>query len=115
MCWDGDLHQEAVEKLLTWHAESMGRMIELSASSNLPKNLFGLLKALTENFCKAYIKTWLETCQSQLLSQDQKFEPDLRALTVIKLVDLAMNLWQRYLNNFFMTLSSSSVTVRREL
>ncbi|KAI8448122.1 hypothetical protein BY996DRAFT_6466093 [Phakopsora pachyrhizi] len=29
---------------------------------------------------------------------------------VIKLVDLAMNLWKRYLKNFFMTLSSSSVT-----
>ncbi|CAH7682965.1 hypothetical protein PPACK8108_LOCUS16156 [Phakopsora pachyrhizi] len=40
---------------------------------------------------------------------------DLRALKVIKLVDLAMNLWQRYLSNVFMTLSSSSVTVRREL
>ncbi|KAI8448890.1 exocyst complex component Sec10-like protein [Phakopsora pachyrhizi] len=90
-------------------------MIYLSASRNLPKKVFGLLKALTENFCKAYIKTGPETCQLQLLIQYPKFKPDLRAFKVIKLVDLVMNLWQRYLNNVFMTLSSSSVTVRREL
>ncbi|KAI8444934.1 hypothetical protein BY996DRAFT_6442029 [Phakopsora pachyrhizi] len=44
----------------------MGRMIELPASRNIPKNVFGLLKALMENFCKAYIKTGLGTCQWQL-------------------------------------------------
>ncbi|CAH7688197.1 exocyst complex component Sec10-like protein [Phakopsora pachyrhizi] len=112
---DGDLNLEVVEKLLTWHAESIGRMIELSAPSDVPKNVFGLLKALAESFCKAYVEAGLETCQSQLLSQDPKMEPDLRALKVIKLVDLSMNLWQRYLNNVIMPLSSSSVTVRREL
>ncbi|KAI8454197.1 hypothetical protein BY996DRAFT_6563336 [Phakopsora pachyrhizi] len=44
-------------------------MIKLSASSNIPKNVVGLLKVLMENFCKAYIKTGLRTCQMQLMSQ----------------------------------------------
>ncbi|KAI8444797.1 hypothetical protein BY996DRAFT_6550321 [Phakopsora pachyrhizi] len=44
-------------------------MIKLPASSNIPKKVFGLLKALIENFCKAYIKTGLGTCQSQLFGK----------------------------------------------
>ncbi|KAI8448889.1 hypothetical protein BY996DRAFT_6419155 [Phakopsora pachyrhizi] len=34
----------SVEKILTWNAELIGRMIELSASSNVPENVFVLLK-----------------------------------------------------------------------
>ncbi|KAI8454712.1 hypothetical protein BY996DRAFT_6501336 [Phakopsora pachyrhizi] len=51
-------------------------MIKLPASSNIPKNVFGLLKALMENFCKAYIKTGLGTCQLQL-SLFEQAEEDL--------------------------------------
>ncbi|KAI8447119.1 hypothetical protein BY996DRAFT_6591466 [Phakopsora pachyrhizi] len=51
-------------------------MIKLPASSNIPKNVFGLLKALMKNFCKAYIKTGLGTCQLQL-SLFEQAEEDL--------------------------------------
>ncbi|KAI8447726.1 hypothetical protein BY996DRAFT_6611219 [Phakopsora pachyrhizi] len=57
----------------------------------------------------------MEKADEEVTSDTSSDGKDLRALKVIKLVDLAMNLWQRYLSNVFMTLSSSSVTVRREL
>ncbi|KAI8459508.1 hypothetical protein BY996DRAFT_6470857 [Phakopsora pachyrhizi] len=53
-------------------------MIKLPASSNIPKNVFGLLKALMENFCKAYIKTGLGTCQLQLSLFEQAEEDGLQ-------------------------------------
>ncbi|KAI8444552.1 hypothetical protein BY996DRAFT_6456850 [Phakopsora pachyrhizi] len=53
-------------------------MIKLPASSNMPKNVFGLLKAPMENFCKAYIKTGLGTRQLQLSLFEQAEEVGLQ-------------------------------------
>ncbi|CAH7682209.1 hypothetical protein PPACK8108_LOCUS14985 [Phakopsora pachyrhizi] len=73
----------SVEKLLTWHAELIGRMIEISAFSNVPENFFGLLKVLEENFFQAYINTigqkaleltitWLGACLNKQKKLDFK-------------------------------------------
>ena len=46
---------------------------------------------------------------------DQKSEPSLQALSVLKLVDLICHLWQQYVSTALLPLATSSVTVRREM
>lgn len=82
---DGELSIETAEKMLEWHAEAVGRMVELSPASDVcvqrpsfyyaptsvadalwftlrrPKNAFTLLKVLADSFGKAYLETALDT------------------------------------------------------
>ncbi|WAQ89859.1 hypothetical protein PtA15_11A551 [Puccinia triticina] len=112
---DGQLDLNVVEKLLTWHAESVGRMIELSSPSEVPENVFSLLKTLAESFCKGYVETALETSLAQFSSYDLKAEPSLKTVTVIKTADMAMHLWQRYVTTTIVPLAAASVNIRREM
>ncbi|MBW0500625.1 hypothetical protein O181_040340 [Austropuccinia psidii MF-1] len=112
---DGELDLNVAEKMLTWHAEAVGRMIELSTAADVPKSIFSLLKTLAESFCKAYVETALETSLAQLSGYDLKTEPNLKPMTVIKTADLAMHLWQRYVTTAITPLAAASVTIRREM
>ena len=59
---DGVLRLEVAEHMLKWHAEAVGRMVELSPPSDVPKNAFALLRVLSDSFGRAYIETALDTC-----------------------------------------------------
>ncbi|GAA5991087.1 hypothetical protein JCM11641_004427 [Rhodosporidiobolus odoratus] len=112
---DGELHVETAEKMLEWHAEAVGRMVELSAAGDVPKNAFTLLKVLADSFGKAYLETALDTAIHQLTLYDHKSEPDLSPIAVIRLADMIMHLWQRYISTALVPLAGTSVTVRREM
>jgi hypothetical protein len=58
---DGRLTVEMAEKMLKWHAESIGRCVELSASGDLPKNVFALMKVLADALGRRYIEIAVET------------------------------------------------------
>ncbi len=58
---DGRLTVEMAEKMLKWHAESIGRCVELSASGDLPKNVFALMKVLADALGRRYLEIALET------------------------------------------------------
>jgi hypothetical protein len=70
---------------------------------------------LTEALSNAYMLTAIETAQSRLEAADPKVEPNLQTLQVIKAADLICHLWQQYVNVAILPLSSSSVTIRREM
>lgn len=57
------------------------------------------------------------TCSAihQLSLYDGKAEPDLRPIGVIRLADMIMHLWQRYISTALVPLAGTSVTVRREM
>lgn len=159
---DGELSVETAEKMLEWHAEAVGRMVELSPASEVcvdcaepasvrtswctdarpswrltsysPKNAFTLLKVLADSFGKAYLETALDTCVCprhlslsfladlstrsaihQLSLYDGKSEPDLAPIAVIRVADMIMHLWQRYISTALVPLAGTSVTVRREM
>jgi len=58
---DGRLTIDMAEKMLKWHAESIGRCVELSASGDLLKNVFALMKVLADALGRRYIETAIET------------------------------------------------------
>jgi hypothetical protein len=51
----------------------------------------------------------------QLSLYDLKTEPDLSPISVIRLADMIMHLWQRYIATALVPLAGTSVTVRREM
>ncbi|KAI0824698.1 exocyst complex protein [Trametes gibbosa] len=112
---DGVLSVEVAEKMLKWHAETIGRCVELSPSSDVPKHTFALLRVLSAAIANSYIEPAIETAQARLEAADSKSEPGMQALAVLREVDLICHLWQRYVTMALLPLASSSVTVRREM
>lgn len=51
----------------------------------------------------------------QLEIYDSKAEPNLFPMEVIRLVDMIMHLWSRYISTAIVPLAGTSVTVRREM
>jgi len=112
---DGLLSLDVAERMLRWHAEAVGRCIELSATGDVPKNAFALSRVLAEAIGADYVEVALQTATERLKVADGKTEPTLNTLSVLRLVDLICHLWQQYHTTALLPLTSSSVTVRREM
>ncbi|KAH0587794.1 hypothetical protein H2248_006553 [Termitomyces sp. 'cryptogamus'] len=112
---DGLLSVDIAEKMLRWHAEAVGRCIELSPANDNAKNTFSLLRVLAEAIDNAYMGAALETAQLRVEGADTKIGPSLQSLSVIRSVDLICHLWQQYVNTALLPLANSSVTTRREM
>lgn len=112
---DGFLSIDVAEKMLKWHAEAVGRCVELTSQNDVPKNTFILLRVLAEAIGAAYLETAIESAIARLEVADPKLEPSLQPLEVLRLVDLICHLWQQYTNMALFPLAASSVTIRREM
>ncbi|KAI4523719.1 exocyst complex component Sec10 [Schizophyllum commune Loenen D] len=112
---DGELKVDIAEKMLKWHAEAIGRCVELSPPNDVAKNTFALLRVLAEAIGNAYIEAAIETAQNRLDTADTKAEPSLQPLSILRQVALICHLWQQYVNTALLPLASSSVTTRREM
>lgn len=112
---DGQINLPTAERMLRWHAEAVGRMLELSHSGEAPKNAFALLRVLGDGYGQGYLETALETAISLVAAWDGKTPPPIEGLRVIREVDLATQLWQRYVSTAVLPLSGSSLAIRREM
>ncbi|KAF9247387.1 exocyst complex component Sec10-like protein [Melanogaster broomeanus] len=112
---DGILSVDTAEKMLRWHAEAVGRCVELSAQHDVPKCTFILLKVLAEAIANSYLEVAIETAFARIESADPKAEPSLQAFDVINSVDIICHLWQRYVSVALFPLAAASVTIRREM
>ncbi|KAF8917823.1 exocyst complex component Sec10-like protein [Mucidula mucida] len=112
---DGVLDIDLAEKMLKWHAEAIGRCVELSSANDVAKNTFALLRVLAEAIGTSYIEAAIETSMARVESADTKTEPNLQPLAILRAVDLICHLWQQYVNTALLPLASSSVTTRREM
>ncbi|EIN11132.1 hypothetical protein PUNSTDRAFT_64692, partial [Punctularia strigosozonata HHB-11173 SS5] len=112
---DGILSIDVAEQMLKWHAEAIGRCVELSSPNDVPKHTFSLFRVLTDALGVGYIEIALETARVRLQANDTKTEPNLSILAVLRSVDLICHLWQQYVNIALFPLASSSVVVRREM
>ncbi|KAG8820317.1 Exocyst complex component 5 [Serendipita sp. 399] len=112
---DGKLKISVAEKMLKWHAESIGRCVELSTPGDLPKNVFALMRTLSDALGRGYVETALETAQNRLDTRDAKLEPEYAILGIVRQVELICHLWQQYVSVALLPLASSSIVVRREM
>lgn len=115
---DGDLSLDVAEKMLRWHAESIGRCVDLSSPTEVPKATFALLRVLTSAYIKTYVETALDSAWAALGAQDTRGSvlPDpSAAMSLLRTVELLISLWQHYVNTALLPLASTSVTLRREM
>lgn len=112
---NGVLAVPMAERMLRWHAEAIGRVVELSPSADVPKNVMALSKVLSEAFGRSFTETALESGVAKLEQGDPRAEPDLGVLNVLKNANLVCQLWQRYSSTALVPLTSSAPVVRREM
>ncbi|RXK37429.1 exocyst complex component protein [Tremella mesenterica] len=112
---DGVLTVEMSERMLKWHAEAVGRIVELSSSGEVHKSAFALSRTLAEAIGRSFVETALDSALARLDQQDPKSEPDLSPLAVLKPADLIFHLWQRYATTALLPLAGSTATSRREI
>lgn len=115
---DGDLSLDIAERMLRWHAESIGRCVDLSSPSEVPKATFALLRVLTSAYIKTYVETALDSALAAATAQDIRGTtvPDpSAAMALVRSVELIISLWQHYVNTALLPLASTSVTSRREM
>lgn len=112
---DGLIGVPMAERMLRWHAEAIGRVVELSPSAEMPKNVMVLSKVLSEAFGRSFTETALESAVAKLEQGDPRTEPDLNVLTVLHNANLVCQLWQRYSSTALVPLTGSAAVVRREM
>jgi len=83
--------------------------------SDLPKNIFTLMKVLADAIGKVYVETAIDSALAAVEARDTKVEPDLQPIRTLKDVDMICHLWQQYTNVALLPLANTSVTVRREM
>jgi len=112
----GELTIGLAEHMLRWHAEALGRCVDLCPSADVPKSTFTLLRVLTDAYLKAYVEAALETATVQMFGYDVRSTspPDLLVLGLLQRVEELVELWQHYVHTAVLPLTASSVTIRRE-
>ena len=112
----GELTIGLAERMLRWHAEALGRCVDLCPSTDVPKSTFTLLRVLTDAYLKAYVEAALETMTVQMFGYDVRSTspPDLMVLGLLQRVEELVELWQHYVHTAVLPLTASSVTIRRE-
>ncbi|OCF37461.1 exocyst complex component protein [Kwoniella heveanensis BCC8398] len=112
---DGVLTVDMAERMLKWHAEAIGRAVELSPPSDVAKNALALSKVLSEAIGRSFIETALDSSLAKLENHESRAEPDLQPLTVLKPADQICHLWQRYTSTALLPLAGNTVAIRREM
>lgn len=112
---DGLVTIPMAERMLRWHAEAVGRVVELSPSADVAKNISALSNVLAEAVGRSFIETALDSALARLDQSDARTEPDLTILQVLRPADLVCHLWQRYANTALVPLTSSNAAMRREV
>ncbi|CAO1618629.1 unnamed protein product [Jaminaea pallidilutea] len=114
---EGDLSLNVAERMLRWHAEAIGRCVDLSNPSDSGKNAFALLRVLADAFLKSYLEVALDSGLSILAAQDVRSAsmPDMSSMRMVRQVELITALWQHYISVALIPLTSGSVTLRREM
>ncbi|KAG8688735.1 Exocyst complex component 5, partial [Ceratobasidium sp. 395] len=58
---DGMPSVEVAERMLKWHAEAIGRCVEMGPASEVPKHALALLRVLAEALGRSYMEVAIET------------------------------------------------------
>ncbi|TIC70399.1 Mak16-domain-containing protein [Wallemia mellicola] len=111
---DGKLSLDVAERMLKWHAESVGRCVDLTSSNNLSKNVFKLLQTLAESIGRSYVETAVDTTLFKL--DNSRSEPPFECLEICSPADLITQLWQRYAATTIIPLTNNgAIGMKREL
>ncbi|EIT75375.1 exocyst subunit - Sec10p [Aspergillus oryzae 100-8] len=104
------------KRMLKWLAEGVSRGLELSVSSETPKDMLALLTLLLSIMGEGYIEVCLDAALETATSQELgKTEPDFAYLPAVRSAIGIANLMVMCINTLLIPLATGSITVRREM
>ncbi|KAI8940110.1 hypothetical protein NX059_003825 [Plenodomus lindquistii] len=113
---DGKLSLPVAKRMLKWLAEGVGRGLELSPSSETPKDVQILLNLLLRQMGEMYLETALEAAQDHAaLQENLKTPPDLTHLPSLHVITTILHLLQQTVTTILLPLCAPNLTIRREL
>ncbi|KAL2840150.1 exocyst complex component Sec10-like protein [Aspergillus pseudoustus] len=113
---DGQPSISYAKRMLKWLAEAVGRGLELSVSSETPKDMLTLLNLLHSIMGEGYLEVCLDaTLEAATAQESGKAEPDFSYLPAVRDAISIANLMVMCINTLLIPLAASSVTTRREM
>lgn len=113
---DGILSVAYAKRMIIWLAESVRRTLEMSSSSDTPKDVNILLNLLLTSMGRVYVETALDAALDAATAQEStKSEPDLSYLPHIRPAVTITNLMARFTTTVLIRLAESNTTVRRHM
>jgi len=113
---DGVLSVAYAKRMIIWLAESVRRTLEMSSSSDTPKDVSILLNLLLTSMGRVYVETALDAALDAATAQETaKTEPDLSYLPHIRPAVTITNLMARFTTTVLIRLAESNTTVRRHM
>lgn len=113
---DGILSVAYAKRMIIWLAESVRRTLEMSSSSDTPKDVNILLNLLLTSMGRVYVETALDAALDAATAQEStKTEPDLSYLPHIRPAVTITNLMARFTTTVLIRLAESNTTVRRHM
>lgn len=105
---------DVVTKMLQIHAESISRCKELSPLSELAKNSSIIFDHFLDQFGKSFLAHVLDILLEDILAMDKSTEPDLSALQIIQIMNIAVYDIQNYFKAEILPLINLQPTIHRE-
>ncbi|KUL82850.1 hypothetical protein ZTR_09201 [Talaromyces verruculosus] len=113
---DGLLSVAYAKRMLKWLAEGVGRGLELSVSSETPKDVASLLGLLLSTMAEGYIEIGLEAALDAASAQENtKSEPDFTYLHTLRTAISVTHLMLTCINTVLIPLATNNVTTRRDM
>ncbi|QKX53933.1 uncharacterized protein TRUGW13939_01013, partial [Talaromyces rugulosus] len=113
---DGLLSIDYVKRMLKWLAEGVGRGLELSVSSETPKDVASLLNLLLLMMAESYVDVALDAALEAAAAQENvKTEPDFSYLQSLRAAISITHLMLTCINTVLIPLAANNVTIRRDM
>ncbi|KAI9710673.1 MAG: Exocyst complex component 5 [Bogoriella megaspora] len=113
---DGSLSLPNAKRMFRWLAEGVGRGLELSGGSDMPKDVAALLNLLLSNVGELYLETALDAANDMATAQEtSKNEPDFTYFSELRSAISILHLLQTAINTVLIPLASSNLTIRRDI
>jgi hypothetical protein len=113
---DGQLNVAFAKRMLKWLAECVGRGLELSVTSETPKDVSILLNLLLSVMGEGYIEVSLDAALDAAATQETaKTEPDFAFLPNLHAAISITNLMVTCINTVLIPLAAGGITIRREM
>ena len=108
---------DLVLRILHIHQESLERCRELSNSADTPRFVCNLTNLLLEQFFSRYLESCLDLAMEDfsILMEIPRVEPDLRFMSVIQQVSVAVQAFETYFQSHIVPLVSSNPALYRDL
>lgn len=112
---DGELKLDNIKRMLKWHAEAVGRSVELSSGQETARDALALMTVLFDFVVKDYVEIWLDRALDKLIASDSRAEPDFECFPGIREATSISRLLFSYVDTVLIPLAGPNISVRREM